>query len=227
MINHNSILSFQRAVKRNPVIVKYYKHWINSLDQLSSPLEEEIPWTTYESIEWLSKTINNEMNIFEWGSGGSTLFFSRRAKQIVTIEHNPTWYNTVTETILKRNINNVDIQLVVGQSPKADEKMYSSTDADSVGLSFYKYVSAIDKYPDNFFDVILVDGRSRRHCINHGITKLKLNGFLVLDNAERAEYSTGCELINHWAKTDYSGPGPFLDYCWTTRAFQKGEYSTK
>lgn len=46
----------------------------------------------------------------------------------------------------------------------------------------------IKKFPDNYFDIVLVDGRSRPSCLFHSLNKVKKGGLLVLDNAEREYY---------------------------------------
>jgi hypothetical protein len=75
----------------------------------------------------------------------------------------------------------------------------------------------IDKYPDCTFDIIIVDGRSRNHCIDHAIQKLKSGGSLILDNAERDEYIPGCQILDHWPQQVFTCPGPYLDHCWDTK----------
>ena len=47
------------------------------------------------------------------------------------------------------------------------------------------YVHIAHKYPDQFFDFALVDGRLRHLCIKVVIPKLRVGGMLILDNAER------------------------------------------
>ena len=47
------------------------------------------------------------------------------------------------------------------------------------------YNQVIETFQDNYFDLILVDGRDRAKCIESSIPKLKSGGWLVLDNSER------------------------------------------
>lgn len=55
-------------------------------------------------------------------------------------------------------------------------------------MNFQRYASQIDKYPDQHFDLVIVDGRARPSCLMHGVPKVKVGGMLVLDNADRDYY---------------------------------------
>ena len=34
-----------------------------------------IPWVTHGAKKWLDSYLKKDMKVFEWGSGGSTLYF--------------------------------------------------------------------------------------------------------------------------------------------------------
>ena len=46
------------------------------------------------------------------------------------------------------------------------------------------YVSAIQDFPDEHFDFILIDGQCREECLAAAVPKLKRDGLVVLDNAD-------------------------------------------
>lgn len=60
------------------------------------------------------------------------------------------------------------------------------------------YNQIIETYSDQYFDLILVDGRDRVKCVQSSITKLKSGGWLVLDNSEREYYDKGIDLMKDW-----------------------------
>jgi hypothetical protein len=60
-----------------------------------SPLKAELPWFCYDAIEFLQGWVGAEMVVYEYGSGGSTLFFAHRAKRLVSIEDHPGWAELV------------------------------------------------------------------------------------------------------------------------------------
>jgi hypothetical protein len=175
--------------------LKYFFRWKKSLRPGASSVKDEQPWITYDAISFLSDVVNQKAKVFEYGGGGSTLFFTKRAAEVVTVEHNEEWFNLLKELLASRNINNWKGQFQPGEkgaiqdpSDSSDPSHYSSEDIPSKGLNYKKYASFIDNYPDAYFDVIIVDGRSRPACLQHGIPKLHSGGYLVLDNSDRAYY---------------------------------------
>ncbi|GAG14191.1 unnamed protein product, partial [marine sediment metagenome] len=67
------------------------------------PVDKEgdpIPWYTYPAIEYLKQFDLTDKTTFEWGSGNSSLFWARKAKEIVSIESNKEWLNIVNKSKL-------------------------------------------------------------------------------------------------------------------------------
>lgn len=90
---------------------------------------------------------------------------------------------------------------------------YYTNDEAYLDSTFKSYASHIDRFPDNYFDIVLVDGRSRPSCIWHCMPKIKAGGILVIDNSNRSYYfkalnkelNTGFKLIyNSKAASPYS-----------------------
>jgi len=209
------------AAIKEPRLARWYFHWRSSLDGRHSPLDDELPWITYGAINWLASHLTKEMTIFEWGSGGSTMFFARRAKQVITIEHDPGWYQKVNHVLQRKPHENVFFRLIEPMRSENIDAWYISTDSRYIGHSFEQYIKTIDTYSDGFFDIVVVDGRARPGCIRHAIAKIKKGGYLVLDNSERIEYQTGWNLVQEWKNVKIWGPGPYNGYPWETRIWQK------
>lgn len=73
-------------------------------------------------------------------------------------------------------------------------------------MDYYDYVSTIDQFIDEYFDVIVIDGRARTHCLKHSVTKLRTGGMLVFDNADRVEYQDQlCNYLSGWKTYSYTG----------------------
>lgn len=200
--------------------LKYFFRWEKYNRKGRSALNDEQAWITFPSIDYLNSCISENSKVFEYGSGGSTLFFLRRVQELITVEHDRSWFQKVTaiiETIrmeykwkgfliegeLMNNIENYDI---------SNPDLYLSDDMNSKNKSFRSYCSVIDRFNDNYFDVVLVDGRARPSCLKHAITKIKKDGFLVLDNSNydyylksfQKKYDGRFETI-----IDYPGPCPY------------------
>lgn len=48
---------------------------------------EPYPWLTYPAVQFLEGRIRAEFRVFEYGSGSSTLWWSRRVASVVSCDH--------------------------------------------------------------------------------------------------------------------------------------------
>jgi hypothetical protein len=128
-------------------------------------------------IEFLGHTIQPDWTGFEWGSGGSTVWFAERTKHVTSVEDNSDWHRYVNSRLAEKCLNNVDLRLTRIDPALSDECTSSDQRARSV------YVRQISDFRDEFFDYVLVDGHFREECIRAAIGKLKVGGLLILDDS--------------------------------------------
>src|SRR5437773_261769 len=76
-----------------------------------TPLDLELPWFSYAAIDFLEDFLQPEMTVCEYGSGGSTLFFSRRVKAVYSIEDNERWHEMVARRLAQKSLTNVTLIL--------------------------------------------------------------------------------------------------------------------
>lgn len=171
----------------------YFFRWKRSLMEGMAPLLDERPWITFAAIRYLDKHLSPSSRVFEFGGGGSTLYFLNRCQFVVTAEHHVQWFNTVKGVVRERtqhawvgHLEPPEPEDLVIHPDAAEPDHYASCDVGHV--NFKKYVTTIDQYPDDYFDVVMVDGRSRPACLIHAATKIRTGGLLILDNAERTYY---------------------------------------
>ncbi len=141
-----------------------------------------VPWLTEGAIAFLEEFIEDhpEANILEFGSGASTVWLSKKNVNLYSVEHNPKWYGKIT-SVLKNDPDCRPIHYFLRQRP---------------------YYTIARSFPDNYFDLIIVDGRNRKGCIFFSLSKLKRNGVLMLDNAERRYYSSVFSHMSKWERCD-------------------------
>lgn len=123
----------------------------------------------------------SELNILEWGSGGSTVHFTRFLKahgiryRWLSIEHDIQWEQKVREFLA--GDTSVDIRCIpAGATPET---------CRTVPMNEY-----VD-YPATLmqsFDVILVDGRKRRRCLLAARRLVSSDGVVFLHDAQRSYY---------------------------------------
>lgn len=158
---------------------------------------EPIPWYTYPAVEYLSSFTFDKCDVFEFGSGNSSLFWARRSRSIVSVEDNIEWFHHVG-SLAQNN------QLVIHRDLEDD------------------YVRSLSEQ-DKFFHIIIIDGKWRRKCIDEAIKYLVDGGIIILDNADRSVELEASKFLreNNFLQIDFSGFGPVNGYCWTTSIFIK------
>jgi hypothetical protein len=179
----------------------YYNRWADSLKEGKNALADKQPWITFPAIDRLNGFLDRNSKVFEYGGGGSTLFFTDRVAETITVEHDKAWFTSLEQ--------------LIGNSPKwkgrlitpeplngsredpADPEAFYSDDASFKGYEFRKYVTAIDNYPDGYFDLVMVDGRARTSCIHYAHKKIRKGGWLVLDNSDRTYYTINNQALLH------------------------------
>lgn len=202
--------------------------WVKSLESDRSPVDDRIPWVVYSAHRYLADAVKSGSRVFEYGMGGSTLFFLDKGCDVVSVDHDSSWEETVRRQIpdgAKWQGYVVAPQAIQEKSDQ-DESRCRSSFPGYEGLSFDDYIQVINSYPDKYFDVILVDGRSRCAAMRLAKSKLSSSGLLILDNAERPRYFEVIkELISDgWCEKIFSGPGPYVKYeFWETRVFTPPE----
>ena len=144
----------------------------------ATPLDLELPWFSYAAIDFLANHLKSDMEVCEYGSGGSTLFFGRRARRVVSIEDNEKWFSLVSERVTRLGLANVEL------------KLHPFDFKNPVDFEKSGYLNAL---PKSKFDVIVVDGSEewdqvRPTCFNHAETFVKPGGIIVVDDSWR--YST-------------------------------------
>jgi hypothetical protein len=194
---------------------KYLPKWLSSFRPHRSLLGEAKPWIPFEAANWLQLYLRRNMRVFEWGSGGSTIFLSERAGHIFSVEHDQKWHALVSKALAERGITNCSYQL---HEPKPLPGNFSTLDASQTSRFIYddyypgttldEYVRAIDVHPDHTFDLVLVDGRARTECIQHAIPKIKPAGYLMLDNSNNADTVEIIRKMQSYPHTEFRGIAP-------------------
>ena len=70
--------------------------------RLGRPVErngDPLPWYTYPAIEYLQQLDFSDADVFEYGSGNSTLFWNRAAQTVTAVEDDEAWYRPVASDV--------------------------------------------------------------------------------------------------------------------------------
>lgn len=223
-----------RAILNQPSLptlvgsLRFFPAWWKHLRPGRNSVSDQMPWMAFGAIEYLDRLARPDMCVFEYGSGGSTLFWAARVRQVISVEHDKAWFEKLQEQLLKRGIKNVEYQYIAaGDKGKAggypgNPADYLSADQHYAGKTFEAYVKSIDQYPDEYFDLVVIDGRARPSCILHAVSKIKKNGYLVVDNSERGYYLSSFSFRKtDWEQKDFLGPVPYVFHFSRTSIFKK------
>jgi hypothetical protein len=227
--------NYLQLIKKNPSRafsnlgrgLRCYPQWKKSLMKGVDFVNDRLPWITFHGREFIESLLTLDSLVFEYGSGGSTLYYSARCKYVISVEHDSQWFNAVNAILSRDGISNCHSVLIAPQrdgystSDPADPRGYYSSSDLHQGWNFKRYVAFIDSFPDCHFDFVAIDGRARPSCILHARRKIKVGGYLMLDNSDRPQYEKAKDLMLGWAKYEFFGPGPYNLYFWETTVWKK------
>ena len=142
-----------------------------------SPIDVELPWFAYDAIDFLGRTVQPDHEVFEFGSGGSSVFFARRAKSVHSVENDAAWHAVVTARARQLGLTNLRCDL------------HAFGDAESLRYRELPYFHAIE---GRQFDVIIVDGfcgfktgrygALRPHSFQLALKAVRPGGMIVVDD---------------------------------------------
>ena len=205
---------------------RHYRRWGRTLD--SNSISDRLPWITFEAIDFAGTIVTPDSKVFEWGSGGSTLFWADRAAEVVSVEHDAAWYELCRYNTGISSGPKIDYMLIPPDKPEegstAVPDEFVSTAKQYEDCDFRCYAECIDRFPDEYFDIVVVDGRVRAACICRGMAKVSPGGWLVLDNSERIRYLAGNEELTdpaRWEERSFFGPIPYTTFFSKTSFFRK------
>ena len=134
-------------------------------------LNPTAPYLNRQVVDFLDTTLQEDDTGLEWGSGNSTIWFANRCGELITVEHDPSWAEWVTNQLEQRRLKEKVVVHLCRASPAAGAPP--------------SYVSVGRELNDASLDFVLVDGKNRDACALVALTKLKPGGFLIIDDAHR------------------------------------------
>ncbi len=166
-----------------------------SVDKNGNP----IPWNTYPFIKFIEPRLKKHFDVFEYGSGNSTIWFSARVNSIYSVENDKEWYNIVSKSL-----------------PDNSHLVYQELQYDG---DYSKEVEKSGKY----YHIVIIDGRDRVNCIKRSIPRLTEDGIIVFDNSDLSIYQEAIELLEKegFRRIDFIGMSPVTAHNNYTTVFYK------
>lgn len=169
-----------------------------SVDASGDPL----PWITYPAIDFLSQFDFSDASVFEWGSGFSTLWWSKRCSRIASVESNPPWVPYIKSLL-----------------PESVELIVTPLDVDAE-------VDALLKHYPVEHDVFVIDnhGPFRWRCAEVAAANLAVGGIIILDNSDQCQKACRVLRDNGLSQIDFTGFLPGGGYAQTTSIFFRDSF---
>lgn len=166
-----------------------------------------LPLYTYPAIEYLSSLDFENKKIFEFGSGQSTLYWLGSGANVTSVESDEKWVKKLSEDLEKFKNHH--------------QYIYEKTDDG--------YINSILKFPDSYFDVIVIDGIPSRYlCAKNVISKVKKDGMVILDNSDWYPRTAAFLKENlNFIQVDFYGLRPSRDNAAVTSIFFSRESNFK
>lgn len=121
----------------------------------------------------LLRLANPSLDVLEWGCGGSTYYYTQFLERHgipyswTSIEHKAEWAGMITQALA----GNINVEI------------FTQTDWDE----YVGFPATLEKR----FDLILVDGRQRKRCLERARALVKAQGAVLLHDASRTRYRGG------------------------------------
>lgn len=176
--------------------------WFKSL-HVDAPIDlggRAIPWWSYSAILFLQSRLNNDMELFEYGSGNSTLWLAGRVKSLISVETDQGWYDALKDIVP----HNVQLQYMDYDEP-------NGTYCRRAQESHQK------------FDIIIVDSRDRARCAKNSLVALKPSGVIIWDDTSNPHFLESIDYIKDagFKSIDFIGEGPLSDAAHCTTVFYR------
>jgi hypothetical protein len=144
-----------------------------------------------------------DCDFFEFGSGGSTLFFEKYCKSFTSVEHDKAWYEKIKIELMEKKLDvgyqfakvadRVDPALTGGNPPGKKQ----------IFIDYYNYCTSINSCENKIYDIVFIDGVARQYCLYTSLLNTSEKSYVIIH-----DYCLG--------KTDYSDeefhPEIFLKY---------------
>ena len=128
---------FARCPRQIFPYVRYLPAWGRQ------PADVELPWFSFGAIEFLQRQVRREHRVFEFGCGGSSFFFARRAASVLSVENDASWQQRVAALATQRGLANLRCEL------------HSIDPGHPERYPELSYFTALQPLP---YDIIVVDG---------------------------------------------------------------------
>jgi len=147
----------------------------------------DYPCLPLSCTQYFDHILREDFEVFEQGSGGSTIWLAQRVKKVISVEHSPEWHEAISQALAQRGLHNVELLFI----PLKPQNWLNPWE---------DYAGAILKYRNATFDVIFIDGwdPARLPAVAYGVNKLKPSGYMIVDDTTWPMLQSIFSLLDGW-----------------------------
>jgi hypothetical protein len=167
------------------------------------------PYYTPGAVRALKKLLHQNIKMFEYGCGKSSIWYAKQVQEYIAVEHEKSWYEQISEKIRELNLSNCTLLYIPLNEEnnkfnwRTDWSPYKQLPRIPKNPKFLDYIRSISKFPDKYFNFIVIDGRERVHCLMEALPKLKDNGYILFDDTNRPRYKEIFQILKDWQKRSF------------------------
>ena len=143
------------------------------------------PWLTFTAIDFIRERLKKGLQVLEWGTGSSSLWFAQHECLVTAIEDNEDWANII-----------------------------KGMESENINIMVKKLQSDYVKPKINFtaINIFLIDGIYRNECASY-LVKLINSGdisagsMIIFDDTSRLEYQESVQSLTKCCKEIYHFTG--------------------
>ena len=135
-----------------------------------------LPWYTDNFLKQMLKMNYKDWEVFEWGGGCSTVWYSHNCQTVDTLETDQGWTNEINQYLSTTNKQNYTLKCIPVPPSAHHTTPHPNKDA------YLNYIRTLSKK----FDCIVVDGSYRNEALLISEEFVKPDGIIIFDNYEQS-----------------------------------------
>lgn len=204
MAGGNTITRLSEGAFRLAERPDHAMRWLRAtISKSGSPLESGLPWISWKAIDHLNSLDFRDKIVYEYGGGGSTIFFASRGARVITCETHGEWTQLILAEAQRRGL---------------DDRISISTFAvDSAGskAEYLRHIRTVGPW-----DIAVIDGYdttnkgdatiplTRMECVPAVKETARTGCIVLIDDAWRPQYTEAPKLLAPAARKVFRGLGP-------------------
>ena len=160
--------------------------------QESNSTNPFLPWYNFPLINFLNQYLQPSMNIFEFGTGTSTLFYASHHCNVYGVETSIEWLEKIQNLSKTHNLT------------------------EKISIEFCTKPHTIETYLTKIshnikLNIIIIDSYNRINCLKEAkklYNSQQFHGITILDNSERKNIQNAKEIMQEFAHIHFKGTGP-------------------